>query len=223
MQNILEWGEKLIEQLVDAKLVREPADLYKLKVEDVAGLERRGDLSAKKIIDNLQAALPIPLPVFLAALGIENFSLQTAKLIVAAGYDSVAKVQAATVDQLAEIPGLGQIKARIVVEGVRERQGEIERLAEVGVTPISVAQSGPLTGKSFCFTGSLSRPRGEYEDLVEKLGGTVRTSVTKDLTYLVLADAGSKSSKAEKARKYGTQCIDEAAFMALTTAEPAPA
>jgi DNA ligase (NAD+) len=93
---ILEWGDKLIAQLVEAKLVAEPADLYKLKPEQIANLERRGMIIAKKVLENLKAVLPLSLAKFLAALGIENFGLQTAKTIVSAGYDSLDKVQKAT-------------------------------------------------------------------------------------------------------------------------------
>jgi DNA ligase (NAD+) len=220
-QGILEWGEKLVEQLVDAKLVAEPADLYKLTVDQVAALERRGELSGKKVIDNLRSRLPLALPTFLAALGIENFGLQTAKLLAAHGFDTIEKIRVATVEQLAEIPGMGQSKARAVVDGIADRGPEIDRLAAVGVIPIAPSASGPLTGKSFCFTGSLSRPRKELEQLVEELGGTLANSVTKGLSYLVMADPNSGSSKAEKARKYGTECLDEAGFLSLIEAAKA--
>ena len=109
---MLEWGEKLIAQLVEAKLVSEPADLYKLKPEQIAKLERRGMVIAQKVLDQLKATLPLSLPKFLAALGIENFGLQTAKALVAAGFDSIEKVQAAKEAELAVLPGVGPAKAQ---------------------------------------------------------------------------------------------------------------
>jgi DNA ligase (NAD+) len=214
-QGILEWGEKLIEQLVDAKLVKEPADLYRLTVADIAKLERRGELIGKKVIDNLHAALPPPLPVFLAGLGIENFGWQTAKLLVASGLDTLEKLRAATIEQIAAIPTMGQAKAKAVVEGLKDRSAEIDRLLAAGVVPVVPSAGGPLAGKTFCFTGALSRPRKELEQMVENLGATVLSSVTKGLSYLVMADPTSASSKAEKARKYGTKCIGEDELMAL--------
>ncbi len=217
-QDILEWGDKLVAQLVEAKLVREPADLYRLKVDDIAKLERRGAVIAKKVLDNLHARLPLTLPVFLASLGIDDFALETAKLIVSAGYDTLSKVQAATADELERLKGMGASKARSVVSGLAQRAEEIQRLLAVGVVPVAPMAGGGLSGKSFCFTGSLPLPRKDYEDLVEKHGGTLLSGVTKELGYLVMADPGSASSKAEKARKYGTQCIDAAAFMALVDA-----
>lgn len=220
---VLEWGDKLIAQLVDAKLVAEPADLYRLEPAQIAKLERRGMVIAKKVLANLRAQLPLSLPKFLAALGIENFGLQTAKAIVAAGYDSLAKVQQASQAELAAISGVGPSKAKFAAEGLRQRKAEIARLVAVGVEPVTRARTGPLAGKSFCFTGTLGRPRKELEQLVEQRGGTLLAGVTKDLHYLVMADPGSGSSKAQKARKYGTECLDEAQFMALVAKAGKPA
>ncbi|MEO8706296.1 MAG: NAD-dependent DNA ligase LigA [Kofleriaceae bacterium] len=212
---VLDWGEKLIQQLVEAKLVSEPADLYKLKPEQIANLERRGLVIGKKVIENLKAQLPLSLPKFLAALGIENFGLQTAKALVAAGYDSLEKVQAAKEADIAALPGVGAVKGKVVVAGLKERKAEIARLIAVGVVPVAKATGGSLSGKTFCFTGALSKPRKDYEQMVEANGGSLLSGVTKDLNYLVMADPESGSSKAQKAKQYGTLCIDEAAFVAL--------
>ncbi len=214
-QGILEWGEKLIHQLVEAELVKEPADLYRLKPEQVAKLERRGMVIAKKVLDNLKAQLPLSLPKFLAALGIEGFGSATAKAIVAAGFDSLEKVQGARFDELAPLPGVGPAKAKAVVEGLADRKAEIARLLKAGVVPVNKAAAGPLAGKSFCFTGALSKPRKVLEQMVEQRGGTLLSGVTKDLNYLVMEDPDSGSSKAEKAKKYGTVCLDEAAFLKM--------
>lgn len=215
-QGILDWGEKLIQQLVEAELVKEPADLYKLKPEQIAKLERRGMIIAQKVLDNLKAQLPLmSLPKFLASLGIESFGLQTAKAIVGAGFDSLEKVQAATEAQIAAIPNVGPSKAKAVVEGLKDRKKEIARLLAVGVVPVNKAGAGPLGGKTFCFTGALGRPRKELEQMVEQAGGTVLSGVTKELNYLVMADPESGSSKSQKAKQYGTECIDEARFLAM--------
>ncbi len=211
---VLEWGDKLIHQLVEAELVREPADLYKLKPAQIAGLERRGMTIATKVLDNLKAQLPLTLPKFLAALGIENLGLQTAKAI-AGKLGSLESVQAATEEELAAIPNVGPAKGKAAFEGLVARKAEIKRLIAVGVSPVAKAASGPLAGKTFCFTGALGRPRKELEKMVEDRGGSLLSGVTKDLDYLVMADPSSGSSKAEKAKKYGTQCLNEAQFMAL--------
>jgi DNA ligase (NAD+) len=214
---VLEWGEKLIAQLVEAGLVNEPADLYKLKAEQIAGLERRGMVIGQKVLDNLKAQLPLSLPKFLAALGIENFGLQTAKALVAAGFDSLDKVQAASFETLSKLPGVGPSKGKAIADGLKQRKAEIARLLAVGVVPVNKANAGPLAGKTFCFTGTLSRPRKELEQMVEERGGSLLSGVTKDLNYLVMADPASGSSKSQKAKQYGTECLDEAGFMTMVS------
>jgi DNA ligase (NAD+) len=211
----LDWGGKLIEQLVEAKLVREPADLYKLEWKQIADLERRGEKTAKKVVEELHSRLPLTLPVFLAGLGIEGFAIQTARLLVSAGYTTVDKLLAATEEELASISGLGPSKAAAIVRGLKAREPEIRRLIKAGVEPVTQEQEGPLAGMSFCFTGALSRPRNELTELVEKNGGRVLGSVTKELQFLVSAEADPTSSKAQKAKKYGTQLLDEAGFLKL--------
>lgn len=211
----LEWGDKLIEQLVTAGKVKEPVDLYGLKVDDIADLERRGEKSAKKCLDQLTSRLPLNLPVFLAALGIENFAIQTARLLVSAGFDTIEKLLAATEDDLAKIPGLGATKAGFIVRGLKKREPEIKRLLAAGIVPVPPEAAGPLSGMAFAFTGSANRPRGELTNLVESNGGRVLGSVTKELHYLVIADPQSTSSKAVKARQYGTKLITEDDFIAL--------
>lgn len=213
--NLLEWGEKTFVRFVDEGLVAEPADLYRLTVDRIAALHGFGEDSAKKLLDPLNAYKEIPIHVFVAALGIQSVSKETAKLLVAAGYDSFEKIADATVEALSEIDGLGEIKAAKIIEGVRGRLDEIGRLAKVGVVPVAPAEGGPLAGLSFCFSGAQNRPRKELEAIVENNGGAVRSSVTKGLSYLVLADPNSTSSKAQKARKLGTEIIDGDTFEAL--------
>lgn len=214
---LLDWGERTLERFAEAGLVEEPADLYKLRVEDITSLSGFGEVSAKKLLEPLRAKMKLPIPTFIAALGIETVSRETAKLLFRAGYDSIDKLAAATVEELSAIGGLGAIKAQRISEGIRARLPEIARLEAVGVVPIAPADSGPLAGLTFCFSGSHSRPRKVLEQLVERNGGHVASGVTKGLAYLVLADATSTSSKAEKARKLGTQVIDEAALEQLIT------
>ena len=215
-QGVLEWGEALIAQLVESKLVKEPADLYRLKPEQIAKLEGRGMIIATKVLKNLNAQLPLSLPKFLESLGIENFGAQTAKALVAAGFDTLEKVRAATLEEISVLPGVGPAKGGAVIEGLKKRAKEIERLKKVGVVPVAKKKAtGPLAGLTFCFTGALSKPRKQYEQLVEERGGTLLGGVTKDLNYLVMADPTSGSSKATKAAKLGTRCIDEETFVKL--------
>ena len=126
-------------------------------------------------------------------------------------------MQAATAEPSSPtIPGMGPSKGEGRRRRARGAQGR-DRAPARGRRRAGREADGrrPLAGKTFCFTGALSRPRKELEQLVEEHGGTLLSGVTKELNYLVMADPSSGSSKAQKARKYGTECIDEAGFFAL--------
>lgn len=215
---LLEWGDRTFETFHELGLLDEPADFYRLTVEGVAALNGFGDIRAHKLIDPLRARMQIPIATFIAALGIPTVSKETAKLLVEAGYDTIDAIAGATVEQLAEIPGLGTIKAEKIIAGISARLDEVERLAAVGVTPTKPADGGPLAGSSFCFSGSHSRPRKVLQAIVDRNGGKVTSGVTKGLDYLVLADPTSTSSKAQKARGLGTEVIDEATFDSIVSA-----
>ena len=209
---LLNWGEKTLVRLFEEGLAREPADLYRITPEQLMALDGFGETTAKKLLEPLHALKKIPLDRFIAALGIESVSLETGALLVRAGYDSMPKIAEATLEELSGIAGLGAIKAEKIKEGVGGRLAEVERLAAVGVVPVAPREGGPLAGLTFCFSGSHARPRKVLEGIVDRHGGRVASGVTKGVDYLVLADASSTSSKAEKARKLGTAVIDEATF-----------
>ncbi len=216
---LLDWGAKTFERIYEEGLAKEPADLYKLKKEDIANMEGYGETSAKKLLEPLAEKKELPMATFIAALGIETVSKETAKLLVGAGYDTVDALKDATVEELAKIEGLGDIKAQKITEGFKGRLPEIERLKQVGVIPIKLADGGPLAGLSFCFSGSHSKPRKVLHNMVEGNGGNVASGVKKGLTYLVLSDPNSSSSKAQKARKLGTEIIDEAGMEKIIKAK----
>jgi len=211
----LEWGDKLVATVVEKGLVTEPLDLYKLKVDDIASLERHGKKSAENALGQLQSRLPLKLETFLAALGIEGFSTQTARLLVQAGFDHIDAVLEASEEELAAVKGLGELKAKAIRSGLDARREEIARLRDFGLEPVSVEDAGPLANKSFCITGTHSRPRKELVQMIEGAGGRVSSTVTKELDYLVIADPSSTSSKANKARRYGTELIDEATLVGM--------
>ncbi len=206
---LLDWGEKTLERLFDEGLVEEPADLYRLEPEAITRLHGFGEETARRLLEPLKNKKSIPFPVFVAALGIPAVSRETGKLLAAAGFGSVEAVLEAGPERLAEIEGLGAIKAKKILSGLAERTDEVARLAALGVGPVPPDAGGPLAGLSFCFSGSHRQPRKVLAQRVESLGGTVASGVKKGLSFLVLADANSASSKAEKARKLGTEVLDE--------------
>jgi DNA ligase (NAD+) len=217
----LEWGDVLITQLVDAKLVHEPGDLYRLTVGDIAGIERRGEKSATKCLAELTSKLPLSLPTFLTALGIEGFSTQTARLVVGNGFDTLDKLFGASDADLVPISGLGPIKAAAIVRGLAQRKDEVARLVEAGIVPTSHAEAGVLAGKVFAFTGKSELPRASLTSLVERHGGQVVNTVNKKTNYLVIADVNSNSTKAVNARNLGTELITEQDLLSMVENEGA--
>jgi DNA ligase (NAD+) len=212
----LEWGDKLIEQLIEAGRVKRPADLYRLEVAHIAELERRGEKIAKKALHEVRSRMPLSLVTFLTALGIEGFGEQTARLLVeTAGLRTLDAVLGATEPEIAAIPGLGALKASAICKGLGARRAEIDELRSIpGLGPVEGEQHGPLTGHTFCFTGSSELPRAELKRLVEDRGGRVLSSVTKELGTLVASGTDATSAKATKARSLGTRVISYDDFLA---------
>lgn len=211
--DVKEWGETLIERLVEAKLVKSPADLYSLTKEQLSGLDRMADKSAENVLRTLQAKREVPLDVLLGSLSIPLIGSSTIRLLMDAGFDSWGKIFSMTVDEMEAIPGLGPAKTRAMWQWNHNiGKGLVQDLLTAGVT-IKVPVKGSLTGLSFCFTGKSVRKRSELVAMVVENGGTVKDSVGKGLTYLVMADPASGSTKAKAAAKNGTHCISEEDFL----------
>jgi DNA ligase (NAD+) len=215
--DIKEWGDTLIERLVAMNLVADVSDLYRLTEKDLSGVDRMGPKSAEKVVKTLRAKMQVPMEVLLGSLSIPLCGQSTLKMVMNAGYDSLAKLKAANIEQLAAVEGLGPVKAQSLWTWLQNDSGLVDKLNAVGVT-IEGKIFGKATGMSFCFTGASTLPRGDLELLVRKAGGEVKTSVGKKLTYLVMADPNSNSSKAVAARKNGTKCISETEFLEIVGA-----
>ena len=214
-QGILEWGAILIQKVVAERLVQSVADLYRLKRDDLAALERMGESSAQNALDELWKVVPMPLEMFLGSLGIPLCGRSTMTAVVDAGWDTLDKFRdLASLANLMETPGLGPKRARALSTWLSKNWSLIEDMQAAGIT-IKERAVGALTGKSVCFTGKSTMKRAALVKLVEGAGGTVKTSVTKGLTYLVLADANSTSTKAKAARKNGTDCVSEEDFLQM--------
>lgn len=216
------FGVGILGKLHASGRVREIADLYGLTAEELANYERMGDTSAAKILRNLRSKSELSLDRFIAGFDIEGIGELIAAKAVAAGFDSLDKLRRATIEELDEVDGFAEITARTLLEGLSALSSQMERLLATGAIRITPPlEGGTLSGKSFCFTGELaSMKRSEAEAAVRALGGTTRSSVTKDLSYLVTNDAASGSSKNKKAAEYGVAIIDEAAFLALVGKAP---
>lgn len=209
-------GEKIVTQLLAAGLIHDPADLFLLTKEQLLGMERMAEKSASNLIASLQRAKNPPLDRLIFALGIRHVGEQTAKRL-AQTYGTLDRLMAAGREELQTVRDIGPEVAASIAGFFREPGNVrvIEKLRRAGVAPREAPQThdAPLAGKTFVFTGTLSRMgRNEAKALVESLGGTVAGSVTRTTDYLVAgSDAGSKLAKA---RQSGIGILDEEAFFA---------
>jgi DNA ligase (NAD+) len=209
-------GEKNVAALLEAGLIKDAADLYALKKEQLLKLDRFAEISANKLIEAIAAKKHPPLAKFLFALGIRHVGAQTA-IDVTAHFRSLGAIAAATIDQLHEVEGVGEVVAESIVAWFEEpeHQALLQKFVAHGVEPEAVKQAstdGPLAGRHFVITGSLSEmDREEAADRIRLLGGVFQTAVGKNTDYLV-AGGSIGASKLAKAEKFGTKIIDEPAL-----------
>jgi DNA ligase (NAD+) len=210
-------GDKLVEQLVDQDWIRTPADLFDLKTERLATLERMGEKSAQKLQLAIATAKRTTLPRFLYALGIRDVGEATA-LALAQHFGDPVALRAASVEDLQQVPDVGPVVAAHIGAyfGNAENSKLVDRLLASGITwPAPAPPSRlPLVGQTFVLTGALaSMTRDEASEAINQRGGKVGGSVSKKTTYVVAGeDAGSKFTKA---RELGVAVLDEEAFLKL--------
>jgi len=219
--NIDGLGDKIVEQLLQHDLVKDFADLYKLDLETLSGLDRMAEKSASNLLDEIAASKKASLARLIYAIGIPFVGERTAQLL-AAHFGSMEKLRDATDEELLEVQEVGPK----IAEGVREFFAEsanrklIDHLRAVGVNmkeERAAPKSAKLAGMTFVFTGTLAkRSREEAEALVAAHGGRAGSSVSKKTSYVVVgADPGSKF---EKAKTLKVPILDEAQFEKLLSA-----
>lgn len=212
-------GDKLVEQLVDANVVRTLPDLYKLGLSSLAALDRMAEKSAQNIVEALEKSKHTTLPRFLFGLGIRHVGEATAKEF-ARHFGGLDAIMNASEEQLLQVPDVGPVVAQSVHTFFQQPHNRevVEQLRacgvhwEEGIPAISHPQ--PLLGKTLVVTGTLpTLSRDEAKDLIEAAGGKVAGSVSKKTHYVVAgAEAGSKL---DKAQELGITVIDEAGLRAL--------
>lgn len=210
-------GEKWITQLVEAGLVNSPADIFELTEKDLVDFERMGPVLAKKIVDSVaQAKRDATLTKLIRALGIRHVGAHTARNIAESFADLDALAQA-SLEDLQKIPDVGPEVAAAIHNffATPSNMTVLERLREAGLWPVSGEKKteGRLTGRSFLFTGTLSRPREHFQELARKAGGEIRSGVSKNLDYLVVGE--KPGSKLRKAEELGIKILDEDGFLKL--------
>ncbi|MCA9706162.1 MAG: NAD-dependent DNA ligase LigA, partial [Myxococcales bacterium] len=196
------FGPKIVTAVVDAGLLASPADYYRLQLDDLVALERLAEKSAQNLLDQVAAHRTIPLPVFLESLGVEHLGPQNAKLL-AANFTTLAAIRALDRETLCQVKGIKEAIADAIIDGLAARSAMIDELLkevtvpdeEAAPEPDPSAAPGPLTGRSFVFTGTLEGiDRKSAQQRVQALGGETPAGVSRGLSVLVVG-AGKTASK----------------------------
>ena len=210
-------GERYVEQLLNLGLVSNVADLYKLTQADLFRFERMGEKLAENLLAAIAQSKTRPLPRLLFGLGIRHVGVHLAK-ILAQQFGSLPALERASFDELCAIHEVGpQVAQSVVNFFTAPRNREIlDQLLSAGVSPQSEVKrsGGPLAGKTFVFTGAMSRfGRKEAQELVERRGGRASGSVSKKTDYVIAGDEAG--SKLDKARELGVTVLSEEEFEEL--------
>ena len=204
-------GEKNVIALLQADLVKDASDIYAVSKEDLLKLERFAEISAAKLAKAIKAKKNPPLPRFIYGLGIRHVGVQTA-IDLAAHFKTLHRLGSSTIDELAEVEGVGEVVAAAIVEWFAEPRNKrlLEKFRKYGVEPEEAEEiNGPLKNMSFVVTGSLEMmSREEAGERIRALGGTFQSAVGNETDYLVVG-AHVGESKLAKARKLGTKQITE--------------
>jgi DNA ligase (NAD+) len=216
--NIDGLGDKIVDQLVDKGLVKDVADLYALKEDEVAALDRMAEKSAQNLLEEIEGSKKNSLARLIYALGIFSVGERTGQLL-AEHFSSLEELAAAKDEQLEAVHEVGPKVAASIVEFFSEPANRqlIKRLNKAGVHPTAEKRelkSQKLAGKSFVFTGGLAnRSREEAGELVQQHGGKVSGSVSKKTDYVVVGtDPGSKY---DKAKELGVPILTETEYEKL--------
>ncbi|MDQ7779962.1 MAG: NAD-dependent DNA ligase LigA, partial [Planctomycetota bacterium] len=219
--NIDGLGEKLVDQLVDKSVVRDPSDLYFLKPDELAAQERMGMKSAENLIKAIENSKKTPLARFIFALGIRHVG-ETLARGLADHFGDVARLASASLEELQNIEDVGPRVAQSVRDFFSSPNNNrvVKRLIEAGVRPEPPGatgvqdEPGPLAGEVFLFTGELeSMSRDEAKRLVESKGGKIASSAGRKVTRVVVG--AEPGSKLQKARELGLRIMDEREFLGL--------
>lgn len=215
--NIEGLGPAVVAQLLEAGLIRNAADLYYLKNEDLVKLERMGKKSAENLLSAIEASKERGLAPLIFALGIRHVGARAGKLL-ADYFKSMDSLSQAGVVELMEIPEVGPAMAQSIAAFFRQEQSKdfIRKLTEAGVNMVeeSKQKSGVLAGKTIVVTGSLEKfGRKEIEEVIEAHGGKAAGSVSKKTSFVLAGE--SAGSKLDKARALGIPVITEAEFLEM--------
>jgi len=209
-------GEKNVFALVDAGLICDLADIYTVTKEQILELNRFAEVSGSKLVKAISEKKNPLLERFVYGLGIRHVGTQTAIDLVNA-FGSLHDIQNATIEQLRQVEGVGEIVAESIIAWFADPDNEalLEKFEKLSVKPVFKKKTGKLVGQNFVITGTLeAMSRDEAADKVRELGGTFQTAIAKDTTYLV-AGKNVGASKLKKAKEYETKVVTETEFLEL--------
>jgi DNA ligase (NAD+) len=216
--NIDGLGDKIVDQLVEKGLVKDVADLYSLKLDEIANLDRMAEKSAQNLLDEIEASKKNPFARLVYALGIQFVGERTGQLL-AEHFSSVEDLATAKAEELENVPEVGPKVSQSIVDFFSEpaNRAILKKLNKAGVHPTAQkreVKSQKLAGKSFVFTGALvNRSREEAGELVQQHGGKISSSVSKKTDYVVVGN--DPGSKADKAKELGVATLTESQFEKL--------
>ena len=222
--DIRDLGDALVNSLFSDKKLRSISDIYSLTEEILTpyflneeSIQKEKDsLGAKNVVASIKSKTRLSLAQFVAGFDIEGIGESMVEKVIEGGFDSLEKMLAASASDFENVYGFAQITAAAFAQGLAENAEEMRSLVSSGAITLKEAKGGALAGKSFCFTGELkTMKRADAEALVKEKGGSAKSSVTKDLTYLVTNDKESGSGKNAKAAKFGIAIINEEEFLKL--------
>lgn len=211
-------GPKIIDRLLDEGLVYDPSDLFKLKEEDVADLERFAEKSAENLIKTIQDKKEIILSKFIYALGIRNVGEETA-IDLAKHFGDIKKIKSAKLEDFEAILNIGPVVAKSIYEWFQDKENikfvsKLEKAVKI-INPAVKPGSQKLKDKVFVLTGGLeTMTRDDARSRIRELGGDVSESVSLKTDYVVVGS--EPGSKAEKAKKLGVKILSEKEFLEIT-------
>ncbi len=216
--NIEGLGPKIVDQLIEEGLVKNAADIFRLKEGDLLPLERFAEKSAKNLVESINKAREIPLSRFIFALGIRHVGEETA-IDLANRFGSIGRLRRSSFEEIDRVPDIGEVVAKSIYDWFRNKDNQrfLDDLLSVGIKIIPPKKiKRKFEGKTFVFTGGLnSMTRDEAKGKIRELGGDVSSSVSKNTNFVVLGkDPGSKY---KKAKKLGVRIISEEEFLRMVS------
>ena len=210
-------GAAIVDALIEKGLIKSPADIYYLTLDDVKSLWKAGTTAAKKLLAAIEASKEQDVSRLIYALGIRQVGAKTGK-VLASAFGNLAGLMAASVEELTEVPDVGAVTAENIYQWFRQEQSAhmVERLRQAGVNFESkrVITDARFAGKTFVLTGALSKfTREEATEKIELLGGKASGSVSKKTSFVVVGE--NAGSKERKARELGIPILTEDEFLEM--------